>query len=46
MLERLENDNRTEKDLLLEGLIKNKELFTKNMKISDDFRIYASGHIY
>ncbi len=45
-IKRQENDNRTEKDLLLEGLLKNKELFTREMNITNDFKIMADGHIY
>lgn len=40
------NDNRAEKDLLIEGLLKNKELFTKEMNITGDFKIMAYGHTY
>jgi len=40
------NDNRTKKDLLIEGLLKNKELFTKEMNVTDDFIIMADGHTY
>ncbi len=45
-LKRQENDNRTAKDLMIEGLIKNKELFTKEMNITNDFKIMAYGHTY
>lgn len=45
-MERLENDNRTEKDLLIEGLIKNQQVFTRKMNITHDFRIIAPNHLY
>lgn len=45
-LEKQENENRTEKDLLFEGLIKNKEIFTCEMNTTDDFEIISKRHTY
>ncbi|MBG6129971.1 hypothetical protein IWQ47_001946 [Aquimarina sp. EL_43] len=45
-MEPLENDNRTEEDLLIEGLLKNKQVYTQNINITNDFRIIAPGHSY
>ena len=41
-----ENECRTTDDLLIQGLLKNKALFTKEMNITDDFKIQAYGHTY
>lgn len=45
-LEKQENENRTKKDLLFEGLIKNKEIFTCEMNTTDDFEIISERHTY
>lgn len=45
-LEKQENENRTKKDLLFEGLLKNKELFTSEMNITDNFKIVNKDHVY
>ena len=45
-LEKRENENRIKKDLLFEGLLKNKELFTSEMNTTDDFKIIKKGHVY
>ncbi|PKH52658.1 hypothetical protein CXF68_18980 [Tenacibaculum sp. Bg11-29] len=41
-----EKDIRTKNDLLIAGLLKNKELFIKEMNVTDDFKIMAYGHTY
>ncbi|WP_109098519.1 ankyrin repeat domain-containing protein [Aquimarina sp. AU58] len=41
-----ENDTRTEKDLLIEGVLKNKQVYTQNIKITNDFRMMTPGHSY
>lgn len=45
-LEKRKNENRTKNDLLFEGLLKNKELFTSEMNTTDDFKIVIKGHVY
>ncbi len=45
-MEPLENDNRTEKDLLLEGLLTNKQVYTREINITNDFKIIVNGHSY
>lgn len=45
-LQKRENENRTKKDLLFEGLLKNKALFTSEMNTTDDFKIIIKGHVY
>jgi|GEM_PF-6351259 len=45
-LEQQENDCRTEKDLLLEGLLTNKLVYTQKMNIANEFKIIANGHFY
>ncbi|RHX80785.1 ankyrin repeat domain-containing protein [Leptospira yasudae] len=42
----IENETRTEKELLKDGLILNRNAIFKDLKLSADFRISAFGHIY
>nr|WP_284149190.1 ankyrin repeat domain-containing protein [Leptospira weilii] len=42
----MENETRIEKELLRDGLILNRNLIFKDLKLSSDFRISAFGHVY
>lgn len=45
-LKRKKDDNRTAKDLLLEGLLLNQNYFLTKLHVTNDFKIIAPNHIY
>ncbi|EMO28735.1 ankyrin repeat domain-containing protein [Leptospira noguchii] len=45
-LEPQKDEDRTEKELLRDGLVFNRDFIFKHTKVSDDFKIFAFGHIY